>query len=542
MRLLAFALALLAAPPALTQAADPPASLAGKWEGMLFLGGYFWRFMGAELTQQEGGMQAAIHLPQDAGYSVVAFETAPPGVRFQLARGTSVMAFEGEVRPGAIVGSVVAGKTKGIFQLVRVASPSVSHEKYAGTYQEKQRELIAVAPFDFGDGKSRLAYMNSATGHWGILLPTAAQSFTFAPARFAPFPVDLRLSFRAIGTGHASELRWRRKNGSAGSAKRLDLYTDEPAEYRNGDVKLSGTLIRPRTPGRHPAMAMIHSSGAQSRNGPAGYFRLIANLVAARGVAVLLYDKRGVGTSSGDWTTASFDDLAGDVLAAVEWLKRHKDIDPARIGLWGLSQGGWLAPLVASKTHDLAFLVLVGAPAVSPAQQDIDRRSAILRTDGFSQEEIGEAQAYLELYFDFIRTAKDWDKLHHAAQEARKKRWAGYVILPDGAQGPVVEWWRQSQIAPETVLPALRCPILTIHGDLDDDVEGKKNSAIFRSLVRSPGSEHLLYTGAEHHLLVEPRHGEQGYPQLADGYLRDMLQWIEQRAKVSEGRKTTTLR
>ena len=94
-----------------------------------------------------------------------------------------------------------------------------------------------------------------------------------------------------------------------------------------------------------------------------------ARFLIRRGVAVLGYDKRGVGGSTGDWNTASFDDLAGDAVAAFEYLKTRSDIDRAQIGLLGVSQAGWIMPLAAVRAKDFGFLISIsgaGVPGLKP--------------------------------------------------------------------------------------------------------------------------------------------------------------------------------
>jgi dienelactone hydrolase len=85
-------------------------------------------------------------------------------------------------------------------------------------------------------------------------------------------------------------------------------------------------------------------------------------------------DKRGVGGSTGDWNMASFDDLAGDVVAAVEYVKTRSDIDPKRIGLLGVSQAGWIMPLAAVRSKDIAFLISISGAGVPPAGTTLVRR------------------------------------------------------------------------------------------------------------------------------------------------------------------------
>ena len=127
----------------------------------------------------------------------------------------------------------------------------------------------------------------------------------------------------------------------------------EEVTFRNGAVSLAGTLTLPSGIKPHPAVVFIHGSGPDSRENYSFY----AELFARHGIATLIYDKRGVGASTGDWRRVHFRDLAEDALAGVRLLRSHKDIDASRIGLWGGSNGGWVAPLAASLSNDVAFVI-----------------------------------------------------------------------------------------------------------------------------------------------------------------------------------------
>jgi dipeptidyl aminopeptidase/acylaminoacyl peptidase len=142
--------------------------------------------------------------------------------------------------------------------------------------------------------------------------------------------------------------------------------------FNNGDVTLSGTLYLPTGAGPHPAIVKVHGSGQETREGRKSW----AEYFAARGIAVLTYDKRGVGDSEGTYTwigpqnsEAVFDDLADDALAGVSFLKNRRDINSDRIGLVGASQAGWIIPLAASKSKDVAFIVLLVGPTVSVGEE-----------------------------------------------------------------------------------------------------------------------------------------------------------------------------
>jgi dipeptidyl aminopeptidase/acylaminoacyl peptidase len=152
---------------------------------------------------------------------------------------------------------------------------------------------------------------------------------------------------------------------------------DSTVLVRSGDDVLAGTLTRPPGPGPFPAVVLISGSGAQDRDAAVdGYrpFRVLADALTAAGFAVLRTDDRGVGGSAGSYDGSSYDDLASDVLAEVAYLAARPDVDPARIGLLGHSEGGYLAPLAVSRSQDMvAFVVLLAAPAVPGADLVADR-------------------------------------------------------------------------------------------------------------------------------------------------------------------------
>ena len=146
----------------------------------------------------------------------------------------------------------------------------------------------------------------------------------------------------------------------------IDLpYQALDVEFVNGDVRLAGTLTIPEGAGPHPAVVLISGSGPQNRDQEiVGFpiFGVMADHLTRNGVAVLRYDDRGVGGSTGEVNQATSSDFADDVSQAVEFLKQRADIDPAAIGLLGHSEGGLVAPITAKRRDDVAFLVLLAPP------------------------------------------------------------------------------------------------------------------------------------------------------------------------------------
>ena len=159
-----------------------------------------------------------------------------------------------------------------------------------------------------------------------------------APERRCPSPVESRIEFQRDAGGKVGSLTWSRDGAPARTARRVNIERHEDVRFSNGDIQLAGRLISPTSRGPHPAVILVHASGADDRE----YLLPYARFLIRHGMAVLGYDKRGVGGSTGDWNKASFDDLAGDVVAAFEypedsqrypaWPDWHVGMEPGRVG------------------------------------------------------------------------------------------------------------------------------------------------------------------------------------------------------------------
>jgi dienelactone hydrolase len=152
-------------------------------------------------------------------------------------------------------------------------------------------------------------------------------------------------------------------------------------QNRSQDLALAGLLFVPEGDGPFPAAVVIHGSGTSRRDN--GWYLTLTKHLQDRGIVVLLPDKRGSEKSEGDWRTSSFDDLATDTLAAIDYLRMQQSVPLSGIGVIGMSQGGWIAPVVASQDDGLAFLVSVVGSAVTPPEQLLYEENHNLRQLGF---------------------------------------------------------------------------------------------------------------------------------------------------------------
>jgi hypothetical protein len=170
-------------------------------------------------------------------------------------------------------------------------------------------------------------------------------------------------------------------------------YDEDEVSYTNGEITLAGTLTLPRTENRVPAALLITGSGAQDRNEALlGHkpFLVIADHLTRAGIAVLRVDDRGVGGSTGDVTQSTTADFATDVIAGVKFLKNHDRIDPKKIGVIGHSEGGLVGPLAASRSRDIAYVVMLAGTGVPGSEILPLQLELIARAEGLSEEAIAK--------------------------------------------------------------------------------------------------------------------------------------------------------
>jgi dienelactone hydrolase len=197
---------------------------------------------------------------------------------------------------------------------------------------------------------------------------------------------------------------------------------EKSVSFVNGDALLAGSLLVPGGKGSFPAVVLIQGAGPESRSAS----RFMAEVFVQHGVAALIYDKRGVGGSTGDWQTSSFEDLAGDVVAGVDYLLTQPEISKSHIGLMGSSQGGWIAPMAALLSPNVSFVIVKSAAGVTPEREELERTELLMHERGFSAAETQDALGLYKQMIDYAFTGNGWEHLS-AAQEKGFARKVGRI-------------------------------------------------------------------------------------------------------------------
>jgi pimeloyl-ACP methyl ester carboxylesterase len=293
-------------------------------------------------------------------------------------------------------------------------------------------------------------------------------------------------------------------------------YGTEPVSFGNaraGGVTLSGTFSKPRGAGPFPAVVLIAGSGPNTRDeAVAGHkiFLVLADYFSRQGLAVLRYDKRGAGASSGDYAAATTADFISDAEAAVAYLKTRGDVDTKHIGLVGHSEGGLIAPAVAVADPGVAFVVLMAGPGVRGDKVLLKQGDLISRANGMSEADIARGDAQRAQAFAIVEGASSPAEAKARLDAIAAQAIAAGRLRKDAADQSIAQVtspWLYSFLRydPAPALQKVRVPVLAVGGSLDLQVEPKENLAAIKAALKDdpdatvielPGLNHLFQDAA----------------------------------------------
>jgi len=406
--------------------------------------------------------------------------------------------------------------------------------RFSGAWQFPDGRIVALSPTG-EDGIWRMRDFSDGRVH--SLYPDSEDSFTVRPGWSPEAPEEATVFFTPDGA-----LIWNQGTGQE-RVERLPLR-ERTVKFQSGDAELFGKLVLPDGPGPHPAVVLVHGSEKDA----ATVYSHEGWLLAPNGVAVLIFDKRGTGSSEGKFGM-DFGQLSDDVVAAVEWLRGQPEIDPDRLGLAGYSQGGWISPLAASKTDAVKF-VLVGYGMVdSPAEEDRKETLHLLRKKGFGEADLAEAEELIKAGHEVIRQRFDggWERVGELKARFKDKPWVD--ALDDGTAGSLMKYpaWAMRIAGPRMmpigldrywfhdsrpILEKLDIPMLWLIGGDDIEAPNEVTIATLKQLTaQGKPFELAVYPGADHGILLfEEKGGERVYTRYHPDYFQKKVEWVRHQA------------
>jgi dipeptidyl aminopeptidase/acylaminoacyl peptidase len=343
-------------------------------------------------------------------------------------------------------------------------------------------------------------------------------------------------------------------------------YTNEKVSFTVDTKEIDGILTHPATPAPYPAIVLLQGSDRSSAQNP--YYTEHARKLVRSGFAVLRYD--GPGWGGGTSNDAGFETLeyrTQEAIAAVKYLQSRPDINSSGVGLWGISQGGWVCLMAAATYDGVAFIIPVSGPGVTPAETEVYRVEAMSRAAGFDDDEIAKAVLMRQLMVDIVLDEPmyqqinlaesnrlgdgpwhemielayspqpkdltvEFEKVVKILESIKNERWAKFLYLdqvlstfdnmPPQAWGTVKDQMRAVMIvSPAEYLVRIHVPVVAIFGENDTSIPVEKSIAIYQQYLGEAGNQAFTYK-----VFANADHGIRIGGKFADGYFDLMLNWL----------------
>jgi uncharacterized protein len=330
-------------------------------------------------------------------------------------------------------------------------------------------------------------------------------------------------------------------------------YNEEEVAFKSVWILLAGTLTTPKEDKKFPAVILLTGNGPQNRDEDVSGFKVfqkLADYLTRHGIAVLRYDDRGIGGSTGNTMRSTTEDFAGDAVAAIEFLKKQKNIDPTKIGFIGHSEGAVIAAIASTISKDVAFIVTMSGPGVPGTEVLLEQQKLILQSGNVPnnliqqnldlQKKINEAlindkdlssvrkdiQAFAE---------KDYAALNPNVKKAIKDKKA-YINSTVDSQLMIFDnpWFRfYAKYDPAEAWKKVKVPLLLLYGDLDLQVPVNQNKPKVEAALNTGGFKNFktVVFPKANHLYQNAKTGSPGeYSELkkefVSGFLDTISNWI----------------
>jgi hypothetical protein len=472
--------------------------LAGPaWAGWFRAGGDP-VFLRVERPDDSGARQAS--LPGLGWFGVPVTACTSDGSRLELTvtRPGLELRLTGAVSGDRISGQATCDGQAGEFELLAVSAMDEAQYRLGlGHYAGAGREVSLHLQSDDFFGEPVPLYLEGSD----LVRLHPAGPFRFVSERAEIAELDAAAPGSALTIGSPA--------AGPGQPARLDrapLWTEQDVVFPGPAGQLAGTLMTPLSRGPHAAIALLHGAGGGRRD----LYRIFGEQFARAGLAALIFDKRGHGASGGDAAESTMAERSRDAEAALDFLAARPGIAAGRAGLYGFSNGTWSVAMVAGRRPDLAFVVVMGAPGVTPAASEVHRKVFELREQGVPADEGRLAGRMWELIYRFRRTGQ-WDQagtdfFDEAARRLRASpaiaglRLQQYAIdepflapvppyathaevLADQPDAEDTDW----SYDPVPDYRRSRCPVLFVVGELDQNLPGPESARRAAAVLDGPG-------------------------------------------------------
>jgi len=442
----------------------------------------------------------------------------------------------------------IAGEWNGILKVQGVQLRLVFHiEKTDLGYTSKMDSPdqgafdIPVTTTSFADGTLKISISNARIEYEGTLDTEDKIIGVFNQAGQS-FPMNL-----SKNTVEKEEVKRPQE------PKKPYPYLSEEITFENSkaEITLAGTLTIPESGADFTSVILISGSGPQNRDEELmGHkpFLVLSDYLTRNGIAVLRFDDRGTGESTGNFAAATSADLATDVEAAIDYLKTRKEIDPRKIGLAGHSEGGIIAPMVACRSEDVSFIVLMAGTGIPGDELLLLQQRLLGEASGMTENQLDANDVISSRAFEIVKNSKNPERdlsdfMIETYRSLPKNQIPNGMTEVDFVNAQVNQmtspWMKYFiQYDPFPILEKVSCPVLAINGSKDLQVPAKENLEAIKSALSRGGNENITtkeLTGLNH-LFQESKTGlpreyatiEQTFSPIA---MEEIFNWIKEQMK-----------
>jgi uncharacterized protein len=438
----------------------------------------------------------------------------------------------------------VTGKWNGILklpgvQLRMVFNINKTDTAYTATMDSPDQGVkgIPVTSVSFQNSIVKLAIVNAGIQYEGVWKNDSIVGNFKQGAQ--SFPINLHREKNAKKTVRPQE-----------PVKPYAYYSEDVSfENKKAGIRLAGTLTLPEKNGTFPVVVLISGSGPQNRDEEVlehKPFLVLSDHLTKNGIAVLRFDDRGVGASGGDFKTATTADFATDAEACIEYLKTRKEINVKNIGLIGHSEGGIIAPMVAARSKDVAFIVLLAGTGIAGDKLLLLQQQLIGEASGEDKSELKKTIAVNKNIFEIIKNSASPEQSKPLLADYLKKAIKENPSLKPAALsdenfiqaqiGQATSPWIQFFIKydPAVALQKVKCPVLALNGSKDLQVPAGENLNAITAALKKAANRNVTVKELPNlnHLFQEAKTGSPSEYALIEqtfspSALNEVLQWLK---------------